>query len=409
MTKIVLPNATVGNSLNRVNDNFSIIEDALNNGALWRNNPAGEPNEMLNDLDMNGQRIYNLPVPTLDHEAARYKDIKDMKGVLLEVQQASEDAQDAAERAENAAIDAEGSETATEAMFEDMNKRYLGAAATDPLVDLNGDALVNGAMYFNTTNSILRIYSGGIWIDFDDVEQAFIKRPVGGVPIIATAGQTVFPVPGGYTPSQMFVALNGEVLVNGTQVDLSSGTNIVLASPATAGDRLDYYIFIPFNVANTLTIADANAAIAAGDSATLFSANAHSDAQDIVTLDAAEVYADAQDVTNLASANTYTDTGLSNAFGGSTQTLQDVTASRALNVGSPYTNSTGRPIIVYVAMSPTAAGQYLSIRIAGTAAQGGFSTAAGAGVALSCIIPPGQTYDVIAPAGPTLSRWREYR
>ncbi|AXH71946.1 MAG: hypothetical protein [Podoviridae sp. ctbj_2] len=69
MSKVVLPPITGGYNLSRINQNFQEVADALNEGALWRDNPAGEPNEMKNVLDMNGNRIYNLPDPVLDHEA----------------------------------------------------------------------------------------------------------------------------------------------------------------------------------------------------------------------------------------------------------------------------------------------------------------------------------------------------
>lgn len=42
-----------------LNNNFTAIEDELQNKVLYRNNPAGEPNSMQNHLDMNGFNIIN--------------------------------------------------------------------------------------------------------------------------------------------------------------------------------------------------------------------------------------------------------------------------------------------------------------------------------------------------------------
>lgn len=52
---------TITNSQNTsaINDNFAKIQDALNNGVLWRENPVGEANQMGNLLDMNGGSIVN--------------------------------------------------------------------------------------------------------------------------------------------------------------------------------------------------------------------------------------------------------------------------------------------------------------------------------------------------------------
>lgn len=97
------------------------------------------------------------------------------------------------------------------------------------------------------------------------------------------------------------------------------------------------------------------------------------------------------------------------AFGFS-QTLQDVTGSRT--PGTTYTNSTNKPVIVYV-QSPvsTAAAQYLSILLTAPVSVGAAeSISAGAGESLfaSATIPPGASYQVQV-SGVTVQTWAEYR
>ncbi len=46
--------------------------------------------------------------------------------------------------------------------FDDI---YLGSKSSDPSTDNDGDALAAGMLYFNTTNDILRVYSGSAWQD----------------------------------------------------------------------------------------------------------------------------------------------------------------------------------------------------------------------------------------------------
>ena len=77
MSKIDLVPITGAQNLSAINENFDKIEEHLNENSLYRKNPQGQPNQMRNDLDMNGHRIYNLPTPPADHEAARLKDVKD--------------------------------------------------------------------------------------------------------------------------------------------------------------------------------------------------------------------------------------------------------------------------------------------------------------------------------------------
>lgn len=48
------------------NTNFSAIQTELNDKVLYRDNPAGEPNQMMNDLDMNSNDILNTATVNAD-------------------------------------------------------------------------------------------------------------------------------------------------------------------------------------------------------------------------------------------------------------------------------------------------------------------------------------------------------
>lgn len=76
MSKIILNNISAPENVSLINDNFQKIATEFDNKVLYRKVPAQEPNMMDNPLDMNGERIYNLPEPIADHEAARLEDIK---------------------------------------------------------------------------------------------------------------------------------------------------------------------------------------------------------------------------------------------------------------------------------------------------------------------------------------------
>ena len=47
-------------STTALNATFNQIEDEFNNKVLYRDNPSGEPNQMLNDLDMNSNDLLNV-------------------------------------------------------------------------------------------------------------------------------------------------------------------------------------------------------------------------------------------------------------------------------------------------------------------------------------------------------------
>ena len=66
MTKIVLNDVTNLNTLSVINDNFDKIEQELQNKVFYRNNPTGEPNGLANDVDANGNSLYNVQDLTID-------------------------------------------------------------------------------------------------------------------------------------------------------------------------------------------------------------------------------------------------------------------------------------------------------------------------------------------------------
>ena len=70
-----------------------------------------------------------------------------------------------ASSASTSANEAQTSAVAAEAAYDDFDDRYLGDKASDPTVDNDGDPLVTGALYFNTTTNVLRVYNGSTWQD----------------------------------------------------------------------------------------------------------------------------------------------------------------------------------------------------------------------------------------------------
>jgi hypothetical protein len=50
------------------------------------------------------------------------------------------------------------------ASYDSFDDRYLGAKASDPTLDNDGNALLTGALYWNTTASEMRVYSGSAWL-----------------------------------------------------------------------------------------------------------------------------------------------------------------------------------------------------------------------------------------------------
>ena len=147
----------------------------------------------------------------------------------------------------NSASGASTSETNAAASFDSFDDRYLGAKSANVGVDNDGDALITGALYFNTTANSMRVYNGSSWADAGSAVNGTSQRVV----FTATANQTTFSVI--YDAGFVDVYLNGIKLLLATDFTGTSGTNIVLATGATVGDIVDIVSYGAFNVANTYT------------------------------------------------------------------------------------------------------------------------------------------------------------
>ena len=69
-----------------------------------------------------------------------------------------------ATNAETAKTAAETAQAAAEAALDNFDDTYLGAKASDPSVDNDGDALTDGDLYFNTTTNQLKYWDGSSWV-----------------------------------------------------------------------------------------------------------------------------------------------------------------------------------------------------------------------------------------------------
>ena len=63
------------------------------------------------------------------------------------------------------ASEASTSAASAASSYDDFDDRYLGAKSSAPSTDNDGDALVTGALYFDTTLDTMEVWSGSAWID----------------------------------------------------------------------------------------------------------------------------------------------------------------------------------------------------------------------------------------------------
>jgi len=68
-----------------------------------------------------------------------------------------------ASNAASSATAAASSATSAASSFDSFDDRYLGAKSSEPSVDNDGDALITGALFFDTTAEATKVYTGSAW------------------------------------------------------------------------------------------------------------------------------------------------------------------------------------------------------------------------------------------------------
>jgi hypothetical protein len=91
-----------------------------------------------------------------------------------------------ATNASNSATAAANSATAAAASYDSFDDRYLGAKSSAPSVDNDGNALLTGAIYWNTTGNQLYVWTGSAW-------DAAAFTTSGGVAKTSDTGSAVIP------------------------------------------------------------------------------------------------------------------------------------------------------------------------------------------------------------------------
>ena len=155
--------------------------------------------------------------------------------------------------ADASAVAAASSAASTASLLDSFDDRYLGPKAVAPTLDNDGNALVVGALYFDTAVGKMRVNTASGWIDASSASQAALTI----YRYTATAAQTTFSgadvnaVVLAYLAGSIVVSLNGAVIVgSGVDYTASNGTSVVLVSGATVGDTLEVYAFSSFSIAS---------------------------------------------------------------------------------------------------------------------------------------------------------------
>ena len=147
--------------------------DAATKGYVDSASSSGLPTSggtMSGNIAMGGYKVTGLGTPTSDNDAASKTYVD---GILGSATAAATSASAAATSATNAsnsasaastsASNASASASAAAASYDSFDDRYLGSKSSAPSVDNDGNSLLTGALYWNSTSSNLWVWSGSAW------------------------------------------------------------------------------------------------------------------------------------------------------------------------------------------------------------------------------------------------------
>jgi hypothetical protein len=124
--------------------------------------------------------------------------------------------------ASTSAASAATSATSAATTYDEFDDRYLGSKTSDPTLDNDGNALLTGALYFNSVLNAMKVYSGSSWGLVAPDTSNFIQKT------LLTAKGAIIAASGASTPAELTVAAtNGYVL----SVNSTTATGLEWAAP----------------------------------------------------------------------------------------------------------------------------------------------------------------------------------
>jgi hypothetical protein len=215
---------------------------------------------MSGAIEMGTNKVTGLGTPSASTDATTKGYVDSILGSATSAATSASNAATSETNAGNSATAASGSASAAStsasdaaASYDAFDDRYLGAKSSVPTLDNDGNALITGALYFDTSANEMRVWTSTLWKATGSAVNGTSVREI----YTATAAQTTFAVV--YDAGYVDVYLNGVKQVQGVDFTASSGTNIVFASGLVAGDSVDIVAYGAFALADVYTKVAADA------------------------------------------------------------------------------------------------------------------------------------------------------
>jgi hypothetical protein len=164
---------------------------------------------------------------------------------------------------------AAASATAAAASYDSFDDRYLGPKSSAPSVDNDGNALVTGALYWNSVSNTMFAWSGSAWGSISSTAAIYRYKFVAAGGETSVSGADANGLTLSYLAGYEQVYLNGVLLVRTTDYTATNGTSITSLAALAASDILEIITFTAFDLATAIpnTVMDAKGDLIVGTAA----------------------------------------------------------------------------------------------------------------------------------------------
>ena len=166
---------------------------------------------------------------------------------------------------------AAASAAAAAASYDSFDDRYLGAKSTPPTLDNDGNALIEGALYWNSVDNAMYAWdaTGSAWGSISSTAAIYRYKFVASGGETSVSGTDANGLTLSYLAGKEQVYLNGVLLVRGTDYTASNGTSITSLAALAASDIVEIITFTAFDLAIAIpnTVIDAKGDLIVGTAA----------------------------------------------------------------------------------------------------------------------------------------------
>ena len=147
---------------------------------------------------------------------------------------------------------AAASATAAAASYDSFDDRYLGAKATAPSVDNDGNALGVGAIYWNSSSNQMFAWTGSAWGSISSTADIYRFRFTASGGETTISGVDANGLTLAYIPGKEQVYLNGVLLARTSDYTASNGSSITSLAALAASDIVEIITFTAFELADSI-------------------------------------------------------------------------------------------------------------------------------------------------------------